>query len=211
MLNDTTAVGVSEFVKQHFEIPGNKLSFQIDSSTINKHITTLWSVLKRPSDERISGTLIPLPNPYIVPGGRFREIYYWDSYFTMLGLEEDGEVETIQNMVDNFAFLINEYGFIPNGNRTYYLGRSQPPFFAMMVRTLADAKTKKVLSKYLPELEREYSFWMDGVTNLENEKTYRRIVKMPDGEILNRYWDDNATPRPESYREDIKTAEMAVY
>ncbi|WP_051199780.1 alpha,alpha-trehalase TreF [Christiangramia echinicola] len=210
MLNDTSVTAVSDFVEQHFKIPGDEISFETDSSSINNHIAALWSVLKRPSDERISGTLIPLPNPYIVPGGRFREIYYWDSYFTMLGLEVDGEVETIQNMVDNFAYLIYEYGFIPNGNRTYYLGRSQPPFFAMMVKTLADAKTIEVLPKYLAELETEYNFWMDGTGRLENKKEYRRVVQMTDGEILNRYWDDNATPRPESYREDIKTAEIAV-
>ncbi|MBT8318912.1 MAG: alpha,alpha-trehalase TreF [Gramella sp.] len=210
MLDDTTKVAVSEFVEQHFEVPGDKVSFETDSSKINVHINKLWDVLQRPSDDKVSGTLIPLPNPYIVPGGRFREIYYWDSYFTMLGLQVDGEVETIRNMVDNFAFLINEYGFIPNGNRTYYLGRSQPPFFAMMVKVLAEAEGNKVLKNYLPQLEREYNFWMDGTARLDDERAYRRVVKMPGGEILNRYWDDNATPRPESYREDIRTADIAV-
>ncbi|WP_108172242.1 alpha,alpha-trehalase TreA [Christiangramia gaetbulicola] len=210
MLDDTTKTGISEFVVQHFEVPGDKLAFEADSSSINQHITKLWGALKRKKDDSISGTLIPLPNPYIVPGGRFREIYYWDSYFTMLGLLEDGEVETIENMVDNFAYLIDEYGFIPNGNRTYYLGRSQPPFFAMMVKVLAEAKGDKVLAKYLPEMEKEYDFWMNGVENLGQEKAFRRVVKMKDGEVLNRFWDDNDTPRPESYREDIKTAEIAV-
>ncbi|GAA4325533.1 alpha,alpha-trehalase [Pontixanthobacter gangjinensis] len=209
MLDDTTRAVVSDFVEQHFNMPGNDFEFEKDSSDINTHITKLWQVLKRPSDDRISGTLIPLPEPYIVPGGRFREIYYWDSYFTMLGLAEDGELKTIENMVNNFAFLINEYGFIPNGNRTYYLGRSQPPFFAMMVKVLAEAKNQKVLAEYLPELEKEYNFWMDGAKGLEDQ-AYRRVVRMPNGEILNRYWDDNATPRPESYREDIETAEAAV-
>ncbi|SDR96408.1 alpha,alpha-trehalase TreF [Gramella sp. MAR_2010_147] len=210
MLNDTTTEGITDFVEQHFSVPGNDFEFETDSSSINSHIKNLWQVLKRPADERISGTLLPLPNPYIVPGGRFREIYYWDSYFTMLGLQEDEEIETIQNMVDNFAYLINEYGFIPNGNRTYYLGRSQPPFFAMMVQVLAASKGKPVYAKYLPELEREYNFWMDGASQLNQEKKHRRVVKMPDGEILNRYWDDNATPRPESYREDVATAESAI-
>ncbi|MCG9973113.1 alpha,alpha-trehalase TreF [Christiangramia crocea] len=210
MLDDTTTESISEFIKQHFEIPGNDFEFKTDSSSIKLHIRKLWDVLKRPADERVSGTLIPLPNPYIVPGGRFREIYYWDSYFTMLGLLEDGEIETIRNMVDNFAYLINEYGFIPNGNRTYYLGRSQPPFFAMMVRVLAEAEGEEVLAEYLPELEKEYNFWMDGAEDLNNKHAFRRVVKMEDGGILNRYWDDNATPRPESYREDVKTAEKAV-
>ena len=209
MMDDTTKTVVSDFVEQHFEIPGNDFEFEIDSSSIKTHIAKLWTVLKRPADERISGTLIPLPNPYIVPGGRFREIYYWDSYFTMLGLIEDGEIETVENMVDNFAFLIDEYGFIPNGNRTYYLGRSQPPFFALMVEVLANAKNDKILINYLPQLEREYNFWMNGQKDLD-EKASGRVVRMKDGEFMNRYWDDNTTPRPESYREDIETAEKAL-
>ena len=209
MLGDTSRPVVSDFVEQHFEIPDNDFEFKTDSSSINTHITNLWEVLKRPADERISGTLIPLPEPYIVPGGRFREIYYWDSYFTMLGLAEDDQEKTIENMVDNFAFLINQYGFIPNGNRTYYLGRSQPPFFSMMVKVLAEEKNEKILARYLPEMEKEYNFWMDGKEKLQ-DKAYRRVVKMPGGEILNRYWDDLATPRPESYREDIETAELAI-
>ena len=209
MIDDTTKTVVSDFVEQHFEIPGNDFEFEKDSSSIKTHIAKLWTVLKRPADERISGTLIPLPNPYIVPGGRFREIYYWDSYFTMLGLIEDGEIETVQNMVDNFAFLIDEYGFIPNGNRTYYLGRSQPPFFALMVEVLANAKNDKILINYLPQLEREYNFWMNGQKDLD-EKASGRVVRMKGGEIMNRYWDDNTTPRPESYREDIETAEKAL-
>ncbi len=210
MLDDTTTEAVTDFVLQHFEVPEASEAFKTDSSAVQQHIYKLWEILKRPSDERISGTLIPLPNPYIVPGGRFREIYYWDSYFTMLGLLVDDKTAIIQDMVDNFAYLINEYGFIPNGNRTYYLGRSQPPFFAMMVQVLAEAKDEKVLAKYLPELEMEYNFWMDGTARLGSSNSYRRVVKMPEGEILNRYWDDNATPRPESYREDIKTAGVAV-
>ena len=65
---------------------------------------------------------------YIVPGGRFREIYYWDSYFTMLGLFADNEVKQAENMINNFSDIIMSVGFIPNGNRSYYLDRSQPPF-----------------------------------------------------------------------------------
>ena len=201
------------FLKDNFQIPGEETSkeYQTDSSDIGTHIKKLWSVLKRPADEELSGTLIPLPNPYIIPGGRFREIYYWDSYFTMLGLQVDGEVETIQNMVDNFSFLINEFGFIPNGNRTYYLSRSQPPFYALMLDVLAEEKGDSIYAEYLSELEKEYQFWMKGAQNLsENDSVLNRVARMPDGSILNRYYDDNNTPRPESYREDIKTAEEAV-
>ena len=71
-------------------------------------------------------SLLPLRYPYVVPGGRFNEIYYWDSYFTMLGLEAGGRHDMALNMVRNFVSLITRYGHIPNGNRTYYLSRSQP-------------------------------------------------------------------------------------
>ncbi|PRX49622.1 alpha,alpha-trehalase TreF [Salegentibacter salegens] len=197
------------FLNENFEIPALNSEYKTDSSSINLHINKLWDVLKRPADEQVSGTLIPLPNPYIVPGGRFREIYYWDSYFTMLGLQEDGETETIRNMVDNFAWLIENYGFIPNGNRTYYLSRSQPPFFAKMVQLLAEIEGEEVYIKYLPALQKEYDFWMKGSENQE-PGAYKRVVKLSDGEILNRYWDDKNTPRPESYREDVETAEEAI-
>jgi alpha,alpha-trehalase len=114
-------------------------------------------------------------------------------------------------MVDNFAYLIDTLGFIPNGNRTYYLGRSQPPFFASMVQLLANAKGKEVYVRYLPQLEKEYAFWMSGTDKLGKQNgAFRRVVRMPGGEILNRYWDDSPTPRPESYREDVETADLAI-
>lgn len=210
-LTDKSTASLGAFVEDHFLIPDNINQYQTDSSSIRENIRNLWEVLKRPADEKISGTLIPLPNQYIVPGGRFREIYYWDSYFTMLGLQEDGEIETIQNMVDNFSWLIDHYGFIPNGNRTYYLSRSQPPFYAKMVELLADIKGEQVLVDYLPFLEKEYEFWMAGAGDLDSQRTAnRRVVMMPDGEILNRYWDNKNTPRPESYREDVATADEAL-
>jgi len=116
------------FINDNFIIPGYDSSYKADSSSVEEHIRNLWNVLKKPADKRISGTLIPLKYPYIIPGGRFREIYYWDSYFTMLGLQVDNEIEIIQNMIDNFSYLIDSIGFIPNGNRTHYSGRSQPQF-----------------------------------------------------------------------------------
>ncbi len=178
--------------------------------TAEQHINQLWAVLTRqPDDEKSS--LIPLPFPYIVPGGRFREIYYWDSYFTMLGLQISKRVDMIQNMVDNFTYLLNQVGHIPNGNRAYYVGRSQPPFFALMVRLLSEEKGSEILIKYLPELEKEYAFWMQGVETLnENNHATQRVVRLPDGSILNRYWDENDTPRPESYKEDVEIAHQSA-
>ncbi len=200
---------IIDFIQNNFKL-SNNTSYKSDSLSINEHINKLWNTLKRQPDEKQSGTLIPLPYPYIIPGGRFREIYYWDSYFTMLGLQKDNQIEMIQNMVDNFTYLIDLYGFIPNGNRTYYLSRSQPPFYTLMVKLLAESKGDSIYMKFLSSIEKEYDFWMNGTDKLTNGITaYRRVVKLPDGEILNRYWDDVNTPRAESYHEDIKTANEA--
>ena len=175
-----------------------------DPDDITTHIKRLWRVLRRDPSKPIEGSsLLPLPYSYIVPGGRFDEIYYWDSYFTMLGLMESGEIEMIENMIKNFASLIDRYGFIPNGNRSYYLSRSQPPFFSLMVELLAQEKGNEVYEEYLPALQKEYNYWMD-----ETGPT-KHVVKMPDGSILNRYYDQLDTPRPESYRQDVATGEAS--
>jgi len=208
--NKSDSVVIRNFLEANFTIPGYETEYKTDSSQINDHITKVWALLKRQPDEVKSGTLIPLKFSYIVPGGRFREVYYWDSYFTMLGLQADNQTETIQNMVDNFSNLINSYGFIPNGNRTYYLSRSQPPFYALMISLLAEIKGDSIYKKYLTQLEKEYSFWMNGTEKLSStNNSYRRVVQMKGGETLNRYWDDNNTPRAESYLEDIQTAKRA--
>lgn len=206
-LKDTANFDLKSFVLQNFGLPEKPaVHYQSNANhSVREHIHDLWNVLTRKPDQS-GGSLIPLPHPYVVPGGRFREIYYWDSYFTMLGLNVSSRQDLTQNMVDNFAYLINTIGYIPNGNRTYYLGRSQPPFFSLMVKLLAEVK-KNVLSKYLPHLEKEYSFWMLGVSDLQ-EKTpaLNRVVRLSDGSIVNRYWDEHDTPRPESYKEDVELA-----
>jgi alpha,alpha-trehalase len=179
----------------------------IEGQDVREHIDRLWSVLERkPDDQRPYSSRLALPDRYIVPGGRFNEIYYWDSYFTMLGLEESGRSDLILAMVHNFAHLLDEHGRIPNGNRTYYLSRSQPPFFASMVELAAKHEGDEVYRRYLPQLRREYAFWMEGAEMLDPGGAHRRVVRLADGALLNRYWDDRDTPREESYREDIATA-----
>lgn len=206
-----TGFNLREFVLQHFnlpEVPDTGFSSNTNKS-IDQHIESLWPILTRKPDSK-KGSLIPLPYPYIVPGGRFGEIYYWDSYFTMLGIQVSGKRDMIENMVKNFAHLIDTVGHIPNGNRTYYLSRSQPPFFSLMVRLLSEEKGKNILSDYLVQLEKEYRFWMNGADELtEKNIALHHVVRMPDGEIMNRYWDENNTPRPESYREDVELAHQS--
>jgi len=204
-----TSFSLKDFVALHFDVPVAVTSnFQTTPrEEVRAHIERLWPVLTRvPGRGDETGSLLPLSTSYVVPGGRFREVYYWDSYFTMLGLQAGGHHDLVADMVDNFAALIDRYGHIPNGNRTYYLSRSQPPFFALMVELQAQHDGEAVLVKRLPQLEREYTFWMDGASTLAPGTAFRRVVKLGDGSVLNRYWDDLATPRDEAYLEDVETA-----
>jgi alpha,alpha-trehalase len=206
---DLTGFNLKEFVLAHFQLPGTPQgNFRSDTSaSVKEHIQKLWPFFTRKPDTIIGSSLIPLPFPYIIPGGRFREVYYWDSYFTMLGLIESGKKDLMLNMIDNFSFLIEKTGFVPNGNRTYYLSRSQPPFYSLMVRLAAEHEGRDLLKKYLPYLEKEYEFWMAGSDSLtKNRKEWRRVVLVNRGKILNRYWDDKPSPRPESYKEDVALA-----
>ena len=192
------------FVNQHFRPPADPVSnFRAQPSEgIDHHINRLWDYLKRePTEEQqAASSLIPLPYPYVVPGGRFREIYYWDSYFVQLGLLVDQRDLMFQNMVKNFEHLILTTGRIPNGNRDYYRGRSQPPFFAHMVALWQERYGLKSALQFVPALEAEYKFWMSG----------DRAVALAPARMLNRFWDDKAAPRPEAYKEDINLAGKAA-
>ena len=197
------------FVTGQFVIPGAAANdFQTRSGEeIRAHIDRLWPALTRaPRVGPVADSLLPLTTRYVVPGGRFRELYYWDSYFTMLGLQAGGRHDLLAAMVENFAGLIDRYGHIPNGSRSYYLSRSQPPFFAAMVELQAEHDGAKALIARLPQLEREYAFWMEGADSLAPGKAHRRVVRLANGTLLNRYWDDLDIPRDEAYVEDLETA-----
>ena len=142
---DAVGFDLKAFVGKHFVVPrANESGYESDlTKSASEHISGLWDVLTRQADGESKGTLISLPYPYIVPGGRFGEIYYWDSYFTMLGLQVSGRIDLIQHMVDNFSYLIDLLGYIPNGNRSYFMGRSQPPFYSLMVRVLGEGGSTK--------------------------------------------------------------------
>ncbi len=197
---------LKDFVFQNFKVPVNtNIKLPEQTTSLKKHLEDLWPTLTRKADviERNS-SLLPLPKAYVVPGGRFREIYYWDSYFTMQGLGVSNRYDLIENMLDNFKFLIDRYGHIPNGNRTYYLSRSQPPYFALMVDLLHDKMGDRVYKKYLSAMQKEYAWWMEGAGNLKNGEEHRRLVQLADGTVLNRDWDDKKAPREESYYEDVQ-------
>lgn len=200
------------FVEKHFKeyIFQTEEAYKSDPNyAVEEHIDRLWSVLTRRT-YRSRGSLMALPYPYIVPGGRFSEMFYWDTYFIMLGLATTGRYDEIDNMMKNYAYLIRKVGYIPTASRTYLLSRSQPPFFALMVRLLAEGQGKSVLVRYLPYLLAEHRFWMKGYKELSPDNpAYQRVVLMPSGAVLNRYYDKKSTPRPESYKEDVETAHEA--
>jgi alpha,alpha-trehalase len=204
-----TPEALQRFVDAHFAMPSEATTppSTPEQVPIVAHIDRLWDVLTRqPNAAAPRSSLLPMPGPYVVPGGRFREMYYWDSYFTMLGLAQSGRHDLVEDMVRDFAYLIDTYGHVPNGARTYYLSRSQPPFFFAMVGLLSTADPASSFARFLPQLRREYAFWMQGATGLHRGKAHRRAVMLPDGSVLNRYWDDRDTPRDESYREDTALA-----
>lgn len=201
---------LGKFVENNFSVPEiNELAQSQKTTDIFQHIELLWDVLKKPADTCANSTLIPLNRPYIVPGGRFQEIYYWDSYFTALGLISSGRESLVHDMLDNLVALQASVGVIPNGNRSYYHSRSQPPVLSLFVMLLANHQEDKVkfVEQYIDAITAEYNFWMAGAEHLtEHTDSSMRVVKMPDGTLLNRYWDDQATPRPESFLEDIELA-----
>ena len=207
---DQPGFSLKDFVDTHFTPPTQTPVDPPAGQSLREHIDWLWPALTRRTPDAPAGSsLLPLPRPYVVPGGRFREGYYWDSWFTMLGLQASGREDLVDDMIENFASEIDRFGHVPNGNRSYYLSRSQPPFFAPMVELAAAKEGDAVLVKWLPQLRKEHAYWMRGVETLRPGQAGANVVRLDDGTILNRYWDDEDTPRPESYLQDVQTAKEA--
>lgn len=149
-------------------------------------------------------------HPFIVPGGRFREGYYWDTYWSILGLMACGMFRTALDIVYGLVEEIHKYGFIPNGNRSYYLNRSQPPFFSEMVVAIVchqhnnkkNIYNEKIfICSMLEALEIEYSYWTDDD---------KRSVRLPDGCVLHKYhFEETLQPRPEAYQQDVLTQQKS--
>lgn len=199
-----------EFVNRHFyEFEYSKKTYVSDPELpVRDHIRKLWSVLER-RNRLDRGSLLAVPHKYIVPGGRFAEQFYWDSYFIMLGLAADERWDLIELMMKNYTYMIRKFGFIPTANRTYFLSRSQPPFFSHMIKLLARHRgSKRTLAEYLPYMLAEHRFWMKGSGRLDKQehRAFARVAEMPNGTLLNRYYDNKTTPRPESLREDVETS-----
>ncbi len=203
-----TRAALLQFVEENFTFPARVRTPPIPTDrTVAAHIARLWPLLTRAAVVPPAySSLLYVPKPYVVPGGAFQEFYYWDSYFTMLGLIPDGHMDLARDLVDDFSYLIETYGHIPNGARTFYLSRSQPPVYYLMVGLMDRRDPAQAWASHLRDLEGEYAYWMQGAAGLRPGEARGNVVEMPDGSLLNRYWDARDVPRDEGYRNDVLTA-----
>ena len=200
------AEDIRAFVDRNFTVPGDDHEGLSGDAPIRAHIEALWPVLTRRQEQGAVGSSeIALPHPFVVPGGRFRELYYWDGYFTALGLVRSGRHDLVEDMIANMGRLLDQFGRIPNGTRTYYLGRSHPPVF-YLIAGLSQDWSAAARRRRLEWMRIEHRFWIEGAQELMPGQESRRVVRLADGALLNRYWDDQTTPRDESWREDVLLA-----
>uniref|UniRef100_A0A914ZI99 Trehalase n=1 Tax=Parascaris univalens TaxID=6257 RepID=A0A914ZI99_PARUN len=218
--NDREAV--REFVNANFNEEGHELEecelvdwqkepeqlLSIEDPDLRQfalQVNLIWKKLCRTIKKEVvehprRHSLIYVPNEFVVPGGRFREFYYWDTYWVIKGLLASGMHQTCKKMILNFHYLVDTIGFIPNGGRVYYLRRSQPPMFIPMIYEYHMAtEDDEFLLSMLNSMEKEFSFWKNQrmINVTKNGKSY----------AVFRYRADTNVPRPESYREDYQTAE----
>nr|CAH7759373.1 unnamed protein product [Callosobruchus chinensis] len=214
---------VKEFVSKHFEeagmefeewdpkdwTPDPKFVDDIQDAEFKqwgKKLNEIWKILGRKMKDEVKESqelysIIWVPNPVIVPGGRFREFYYWDSYWIVQGLLLSEMHETVRGMLENFLFIVDTYGHIPNGGRVYYLARSQPPLLLPMIKLYYDAtKDLDFVRRNIHIMEKEFNYWMNNHTTVvqKDRKNYTLAI----------YGDKSYGPRPESYSEDVESASI---
>ncbi|XP_056174090.1 probable trehalase [Syzygium oleosum] len=168
-------------------------------------VHALWTNLSRRVDDAVRErpdrhTLVPLPGPLIIPGSRFREVNYWDSYWIVRGLLASKMYATAKAIVTNLIYLLEEYGHVLNGARVYYANRSQPPLLNAMIRAIYEkTHDKEFVAKCLPALLKEHEFWTSGfhqITIRDRECSHN----------LSRYYAMWDKPRPETSTIDKKLA-----
>ncbi|CAH0562445.1 unnamed protein product [Brassicogethes aeneus] len=214
---------VIKFVKDNFEPEGQEFENwdpqdwiehpeylnQIADEKFRKwgrSLNAIWKELGRKMKKHVEDnqdlySIIWVPHPVIVPGGRFREFYYWDTYWIVQGLLLSEMRTTVKGILENFLFIVENHGHIPNGGRIYYLARSQPPMMVPMIKLYFDnTKDVEFIANNILTMEKEFEFWMNRHVRHINkdDKTYRLAI----------YADNSKGPRPESYSEDIEGAKL---
>lgn len=213
----------ARFWHEHFEIPSYYIAQSeiTQAASVEEYSRQMWSALTyhAPEDQ---GTLLGTRKPTLKPGERFGESYYWDLQDGVSGLltaaKNDHELERHRKeelalgIADNIAEQIERHGFMPNGLRRYYDGRSQNPALVSIVKSLVGYfgdRKPELVETYLPAIVKEYEWWMRGeAVHRFSDQPYAslRVVHLPKGLLLNRHWDKYDSPRPESYQEDMETA-----
>ena len=183
--NDKRLVdGAPVYVAKDENISAIERQLRVEMQPADLGKIELRTLPSEPAQIREPG-LLYLPRPYVVPGGRFNEMYGWDSFFIQMGLLRDGELDLARDMADNLLYEVREYGKVLNANRTYYLTRSQPPFLAPMILAVYQrTKDRKWLEDSLPWIESYYRFW-----------TSEPHLTAETG--LSRYFDTGDGPAPE--------------
>ncbi|KAL7422476.1 hypothetical protein Q5752_003124 [Cryptotrichosporon argae] len=220
-----TVGDIENFVNQYFKGEGLELEqvaiegFVSDPAILNNisdpvfkawvsEVNSYWQLLIRQTNQSAlcesgvcESSLIPLNNTIVVPGGRYREIYYWDSYWILHGLLSSELYTYAVDLLENFMDLIETYGFLPNGGRKYYLDRSQPPVFVQMIDTyVTQTGNTSILARALPILSTELAWWQANRTvNVTSPYTQTQYT-------VAHYAVNNSAPRPEGYVEDYETA-----
>lgn len=219
-----TAAAVTSFVRDHFHTqPGDELQAHTPADwaphvawlqalktanavRLGTTLHALWGVLCRVSTPSPQSTLLALPHPCFVPGDRFRETYYWDSLFIVRGLLAVGMTTSAAGVARNLLHLLRSHGRVPNGARSYYTNRSQPPVLAAILAALDDAAAldDDLCAEAVPLMVQEWRFWTCGSHDVA-------LGGMGDTHTvehhLSRYSADWCAPRPESWREDVHTAQ----
>ena len=220
-LNDFLSANFAQAGGELEEVPEDQLGVdpafvdRLNDTVIREFVDAvidIWPDLTRkyagPSNcSSCANSFIPVNRTFVVAGGRFREPYYWDSYWILEGLLRTGGAFTkiSRNTIENFLDFVDKFGFVPNGARIYYLNRSQPPLLSQMVRIYVEhTNDTGILDRAVPLLMKEHEFWTTNRTVNITAADGRKFT-------LNRYHVENNQPRPESFREDYITANNASY
>ncbi|XP_041978627.1 uncharacterized protein LOC121732739 [Aricia agestis] len=171
-----------------------------------RDVVAIWAKLGRRVSADVARhpdrySFLSVPNGFIIPGGRFKELYYWDSYWIIRGLLICDMRDTARGMIENLLHLVDKIGYVPNGSRVYYLGRSQPPLLAAMVSEYFEVtKDYEWLARAVETVERELTYWLERkrVTVEVNGTEYMLLRYLADA--------GGGGPRPESYLEDYTNA-----
>ncbi|CAH1110056.1 unnamed protein product [Psylliodes chrysocephalus] len=223
--NHPSYAQVKSFIDNNFEFQGELVPWtptdytenpqfltKIKNTTVAdfaKKLNTVWLTLARKVNTSVykfpdRHSIIYLPEGFVIPGGRFKEVYYWDTYWIIKGLLISGMTDTARGMLNNFVSLIRRFGFIPNGTRVYYLNRSQPPLLSAMVGIYFNyTNDKKWVKKNIDAIETELLWWLQNrAVTVKKQGTEYRLAQ---------YSVKSGTPRPESYSEDIETCRAFDY